>query len=590
MGKIKKTQPVKAYLGETLQRRIYELYMHPSRKGGHNPPILNDTHLKSIVLHYLDKRIFKCNGRVLFRDDVNMVWIQNKADVVAALQIFIEGQNFKRLNAKDHLVDYFRSIGEMNVMANIIYNYREIPENDDLDNYILRHSRCKINYVDGWTYHMNFCEFRPTRTQDFYYCNTKTKRPFYSKNKTNQLFTEIQKVFGENTGLFLAHFSRIMAGEAFIDKLLTLVTGPRHSSKGTVLSMFQIAFGQYCSCGPMNFFLCHQNDKLTDADNLNKYIASISGISTCRLCYSTEMSSKDSDCQSKVYNPIVLNGSYSRSLNNGGDQIAIRKLYQDTFMGLQVACLVLQSNCLYGTNPAIASDTCVFIRTQGRFLNQFDYDSVMEKGGEESKHVYLRNPSFRAELETNKLPEQLVFLLAEYYNNQPIKFPKNFFFRNEKRERSSVFFDVLRKFITPEVGALTPAWSLRLVTEKFKAFLPQKISPHGLLQLLYPAINFPSAKKSAIGPKGARETLSCRIDLRLNNDLFKIDALNEINLLSDTMEENEDLRASAENNLTQVDCTNPKRLTPYAKLRIVPKFHRSPEEPCGGKRNLFGDF
>jgi hypothetical protein len=588
-NKPSKILPIKEYLGGAFQKRIQDRYMHYSRKSGLNAPVENDFHLKNLVLNYLNGRIFKAHRRILYRDDVIQCWVQDKAEVLSCLQVFIEGQNFKKLNAKGELVDYFRSLGDIVNMANTIYNYREVPEFDEIDNFILKHCANKINYLDGWTYHIPNNEFYRTRTQEYYYLNTGFTKPTYNEKKATLLFNEIHKVFGDNTAIFLAHFSRIMSGQSFIDKVLTLVTGPRHSAKGTVLQMFSVAFGRYVSTGPMNFFLCHQNDKISsDPESLNKYIANILGISTCRMCYSTEMASKDEDSSNKIYNPVVINGSYSRSLNGGGDLLAVRKLYANVFMAIQVACLVLQSNAIYPSNPAIASDTVVFIRTVGKFLNKFDYEEAIKMGGKDAENVYLRDSSFRANLVHGDLCSQLPFLLSEYHNKFPIKFPKNFFFRQIKRDTNVLFVDVVRKFISPEKDARTPAWQIRKVVDAFKNYLPQKITPHGFLQLLYPDHDFISKKKTDVNPEGHRETLSCRMDLKLDAELFKIIPVEEINKLSEAMEERDDLRASKENTETKVDCTNPLRNTPYSRTRVLTKEDLSPAEVCrGSRRNLF---
>ena len=581
--------PTKEYLGGKFQKRIQDRYMHHSRKYGINAPVQNDFHLKNLVLNYLNGRIYRAHKRVLFRDDVTQCWLQDKAEVLGCLQVFIEGQNFKKLNSKNEIVDYFRGLGDIITMANAIYNYREVPEYDAIDDFILKHCANKINYLNGWTYHIPNNTFYRTRIQDYYYVNTGLNKPEYNEEKTTELFNEIKKVFGDNTAIFLAHFSRIMSGHGNRDKVLTLVTGARHSAKGTVLQMFSVAFGKYVSTGPMNFFLCHQNDKISsDPESLNKYIANIAGISTCRLCYSTEMASRDEDSSNKVYNPVVINGSYSRSLNGGGDLIAVRKLYQNVFMAIQVACLVLQSNAIYGTNPVKSSDTVVFIRTVGRFLGKFDYDEAIKSGGKDAENVYLRDSSFRSNLAHNDLCSQLPFLLGEYHNSLPIKFPKNFFFRQIKRDTNVLFIEVLKKFIYPEKDARAPAWMIRKVVETFKTNLPLKITPHGLLEILYPDNDFVSKKKTAVNPEGLRETLSCRMDLKLDSNVFKINPIEETTKLSEALEERDDLRASKENTETKVDCTNPLRNTPYSKIRIHTREALSPAEVCRGSvRNLF---
>jgi hypothetical protein len=580
-------KPSKEFLASSLQKRVSELYMHHSRRNTVNAPIGSDFHLKSLLLHYLNGRIFRAHKRILFRDDVNQYWVNEKADVLACLEIYIEGQDFKKKTPKGSVIDYFRSLGEIKAFANSLYNYREIPENDDIDHYILRHTRGKINYLNGMTYYMKYDQFRRTTVQDYYYLNTKKEIPTKNKGKMSELFGEIKKVFGDHTELFLAHFSRIMSGEGNVDKLLTCVTGPRHSSKGTVLSMFQLAFGGYVSQGPMNFFLCHQHDKMSDPDSLNKYLASVSGISTARLCYSTEMASRDENHPDRIHNPIVLNGTYSRSLNACGDQIPIRKLYVDTIMAIQVACIVLQSNAIYPTNPSIAGDTVVFIKTKGRFLTPFEYENLKAKG---AKDIYIRDPKFRENLITNQLADQLPFLLAEFYNTMPIKFPINFFFRGERKDTTVVFMDVLRKYITYQPGEYTPAWLIRSIIARFKDYLPRGTTNTGLLRILYPDIHFVSKKRGALNQDGIRETLSCRLELKLDPALNEINPLEEIHAIGDQQEEENDLRNASENISTKIDCTNPDRIvTPYARIRTIPTFQKSPPEICQGtKKNLFG--
>jgi hypothetical protein len=103
--------------------------------------------------------------------------VNEKADVLACLEIYIEGQDFKKKTPKGTVIDYFRSLGEIKAFANSLYNYREIPENDDIDHYILRHTRGKINYLNGMTYYMKYDQFKRTTVQDYYYLNTKKEIP-----------------------------------------------------------------------------------------------------------------------------------------------------------------------------------------------------------------------------------------------------------------------------------------------------------------------------------------------------------------------------------------------------------------------------
>jgi hypothetical protein len=569
--------------GKKFQMRLFNKYMHRSRLSGNNAPVASDSAMRTLILNYLDGRIFRVNGNVMLRDDEEKVWLQHKQPILSYLHVFIEAQDFKKLNSKGFIVDYFKGLGEISSMCNHIYTYKLIPDNDSLHEFISLNTRGKINYPGGLTYHLKFKKFRKTKTKEFNYVNCGVPPPIENLEKKQRLFNEIQKAFGDQAGWFLAHFSRIMAGFGILDKKLTLVSGPRHSAKGTILSFFSKAFGSYVSCGPMNFFLCNQNDKLSDPDGLNKHIAGIMGISWCRLVYSTEMYSKDQDINSRFYNHICLNGTYSRSLNGGGDWLALRKLFHDTIMVIQVGCIVLQSNTTYPVNPKIAEDTIVSIKTEGKFLEPHIYEIEKKKG---TRNIYLRDPLFRSDPEN--LNDQLIFLLSDFYQEKSVPWPKANFDRLKKKSNSVLFLEIAKKYIFFQENAKTPRWPLDLFLEKFKEYLPEKLTPHGLLNLLYPDCHFPSQKKSALDRDGKTQTLSVRVNLFFDHEIFKINFSEEINKLSVKLEDEEDLLATKQTLKSQVECTDPTRKTPNIIIRDIPEFMSSPSTPVEQRpRSLF---
>ena len=570
-----KSNSIKDNNGKIFQNRLFDKFMHFTRMTGNNAPVENDSCMRSIILNYLDGRIFRVHKRIMLRDDEEKCWLQDKDAILSYLHVFIEAQDFKKRNPKGEIVDYFRSLGEITTMTNHIYNYKVIPVNDSLHEYIAKNTRGKINYANGITYHLQFKKFLRTRVREFNYVNTGVNPPVEDLDKKNILFSEIQKSFGDQAGLFLAHFSRIMAGYGILDKKLTLITGPRHSAKGTILGFFSKAFGSYVSCGPMNFFLCNHHDKLTDPEGLNKHIAGIIGISYCRLVYSTEMFSRDQDMNSRFYNPICINGTYSKALNGAGDLIALRKLYHDTCMIIQIACIVLQSNVVYPVNPKIAEDTMVSIKTEGQFLEHMDYQMEKKKG---TRNIYLRDINFRSD--PDNLSDQLVFLLSDFYQDKSVPWPKSCFDRTKKKTPAFIFLEIAKKYIYYQEGARTPRWPLDQFLEKFKEFVPEKLTPHGLLHLLYPDSHFRSQKKTSTDRDGKTQTLSVRVNLNFDHEIFKLNISEEIHKLSEKMEDEEDLKASKQFRLSSVDCFDPNReKTPNVRIKELPEYQGSPSTP-----------
>lgn len=231
-------------------------------------------------------------------------------------------------------------------------------------------------------------------------------RPPVPEDIDTFMTTIINPAFVNTEGLkenYLRALGRACAGE--VDKVTSILEGPRNSSKSLQAQALRYSFGNYTTSIP-SAFLCIKTNSMNDAWRDNSWIFDIEH---ARMAFISETAQTNRG-------EVVFSGDMLKKFQSAKEGVSGRKIRQNQREAVSLASGFMMVNDIPTFEPVDAIEKCHIYTLPNRFVNQAEINEHPF-----SSHYLLADPAVETFIREDKYRDALMHIVFQAYHPQPVE-------------------------------------------------------------------------------------------------------------------------------------------------------------------------